>query len=217
MVSYLTLLDKLFMLCALGHFSAQKLIHPFNVLLHVAPFMHALFPACLDVTSPVKQPRSPPPSPPPFLRSNLSLLCLVALENCVVRTTTLARHGGNLIRATDLRHPSTPSRTGPATLFCNDDCPSFPPHDPLVPQGFSVLTTRERQVCFNGVGNTHTFIDSYFAIFVTPVWVTGYLLFWNEARPATRSTLGYPCYPHVLPGVLLNPKATRMPAVAAVG
>jgi hypothetical protein len=37
-------------------------------------------------------------------------------------------------------------------------------------------------VCFNGVGDTHSFIDSYFAIFVTPAWVGGYLLFWNEVR-----------------------------------
>ena len=37
-------------------------------------------------------------------------------------------------------------------------------------------------MCLNGVGDTYSFIDSYFAIFVTPVWVGGYLLFWNEVR-----------------------------------
>lgn len=36
--------------------------------------------------------------------------------------------------------------------------------------------------CVERTGSTHSEIDSYFAIFVSPIWVGGYLYFWHQVR-----------------------------------
>jgi hypothetical protein len=40
------------------------------------------------------------------------------------------------------------------------------------------------------MGDTHSFIDNYFAIFVSPVWVGGYLLFWCGRYPRLEYLAG---------------------------
>lgn len=45
-----------------------------------------------------------------------------------------------------------------------------------------MLSNEGQLFCVDRVGATHSEIDSYFAIFVSPIWIGGYVYYWSEVR-----------------------------------